>query len=454
MQNNSIFRIISLLLALNFITFHLNAQSIEASISKGLNYSNSLSGASLEWASLKEKLNQSSAGKEITGTLKGSFSETYSGNSGNYNNSFSNSITATLSKKLYDGGVFKSSAKINNLRLSQKSIQIKTLEQQIILEIINSHLNLFLSQKIKELRDKNFLRVKEQVEANKARYQVGAINKTVLAESEARLARANSQLIEASLTLTNAMEQYISLIGETPGDLVIPLEVENIPKDEVEALKRSEQHSLKIALAKLNLSINKAQYDSLLSSVMPNITTSLSGSIAESTRNGNTDGVTFSLSLSSPIFYTPATSSKNREIVVLAKALNFNLDETIKLTKLNVKLKLNNIASKFSIIYAVEEELNAAKIAAEATLKENEFGAKTTLDVLDSEINVLNSEISLWRAKNDYIRSSYELLAEIGELHTESLGLIPSAPQYKEIEIIAPPLPSPFSVITPSKWIQ
>ena len=454
MQSHSIFRIISLLFALNFITFNLNAQSIESSISKGLNNSNSLSGASLEWASLKEKLNQSSAGKEITGTLKGSFSETYSGSGGDYNNSFSNSITATLSKKLYDGGVVKSSEKINNLRLSQKSIQIKTLEQQIILKIINSHLNLFLSQKIKELRDKNFLRVKEQVEANKARYQVGAINKTVLAESEARLARANSQLIEASLTLTNSMEQYISLIGETPGDLVIPSEVKNIPKDEVEALKRSEQHSLKIALAKLNLSINKAQYDSLLSSVMPNITTSLSGSIAESTRNGNTEGVTFSLSLSSPIFYTPATSSKNREIVALAKAINFNLDETIKLTKLNVKLKLNNIASKFSIIYAVEEELNAAKIAAEATLKENEFGAKTTLDVLDSEINVLNSEISLWRAKNDHIRSSYELLAEIGELHTESLGLIPSAPQYKEIEIIAPPLPSPFSVISPSKWIK
>ncbi len=125
MQNNSIVRIISLLFALNFITSHLNAQSIESSISRGLNNSNSLSGASLEWASLKEKLNQSSAGKEITGTLQGSFSETYSGNSGDYNNSFSNSITATLSKKLYDGGVAKSSEKINNLRLSQKSIQIK-----------------------------------------------------------------------------------------------------------------------------------------------------------------------------------------------------------------------------------------------------------------------------------------------------------------------------------------
>ena len=81
-------------------------------------------------------------------------------------------------------------------------------------------------------------------------------------------------------------------------------------------------------------------------------------------------------------------------------------------------MKLNNLVSKKSIISAVEEELNAARIASEATLKENKFGAKTILDVLDSEINVLNSEISLWRAKCDLVRSSFEILSEIGELHT------------------------------------
>ena len=454
MFNNYIFRIVFTIFTLNLMAFNSNAQSIESSISKGLNNSNSLSASSLEWASLREKLNQSSAGKEITGTLRGSFSETYSGSDGDYNNSFSNSITATLSKKLYDGGVAKSSEEISSLKIDQKTIQIKILEQKVILEIINSHLNVFLSQKIRELREKNYLRLKEQVVANKARFLAGAINKTILAESEARYARANSQLIEASLTLSNSIEQYMSLVGETPQNLVLPSEINNIPRNQEDALLRTEKYSLNIALAKLDIALNKAQYNSLLSSVMPNITTSLSGSVSESTRLGNSDGLTLSLSLSSPIFYTPATSSKNREIVALAKALNFNLDEITKLTNLKVKLKINDVASKSSIIIAVQEELNAAKIAAEATLKENQFGAKTTLDVLDSEFNVLNSEISLWRAKSDFIRSSYELLAEIGELHTQSLGLTPSAPQYKTIEIIAPPLPSPFSVINPNKWIN
>ena len=132
------------------------AQTLEDSIQKGLEKSNALHSASFEWASLNEKLKQSSAGKEIIGSLSGSLSESYSGNSGDYSNSFSNSVTATISKKLYDGGVSKSSEKINNLNIDKKSIQIKILEQSVILEIINSHLNVFLSQKIRELREKNF----------------------------------------------------------------------------------------------------------------------------------------------------------------------------------------------------------------------------------------------------------------------------------------------------------
>ena len=445
---------IFLLLIYVIPTTLISAQSLEESIHKGLEKSNSLYAASLEWASLNEKLKQSFAGQELVGTLSGSLSETYSGNSENYNNSFSNSVTATISKKIYDGGVGKSSEAINNLNIDKKSIEIKKLEQKIILEIINSHLNVFLSQKISQLREKNYLRVEEQVEANKARFIAGAINKTSMAESEARLARANSQLIEANLDLNNSIQQFITYVGEAPVDLKIPSEVINVPKDEESALARAEKSSLNIALAKLNISINKAQYDSLISSVMPNISTSLSGSITDSTRNGNNEGVTLSLSIRSPIFYTPATSSKNRELIALAKALNYNLNEAIKLTKLNVKVKLSKLTSKKSIILAVEEELSAAKIAAEATLKENQFGAKTILDVLDADINVLNSEISLWRAKCDLIRSSFEVLAEIGELNTEKLGLKPTAPQYNYVEIVAPPLPSPFSVINPNRWIK
>ena len=428
------------------------SQTIIQSISKGLENSKSLAGASLEWAAINEKKNQAYAGRELQGILNGSFSESLTGTSGSYNDSFSNSITATLKKTLYDGGVSEIGSLIGRLKLEQKSLQIKTLEQNVILDAIDAHLKVFLTKKIRQLREKNILRVKEQVEANKARYDVGAINKTILAVSEARLARANSQVIEARIDLMNAVELYISLIGETPGEILIPEINLDLPNTVQEAASRAEMSSMNIALAKLNLSLNQAEYESLIASVMPNLSTSLAGSISETTKTGNSEGIKLSLTLTSPIFYTPATSSKNRELVASSKALSIDLEEAIRRTKLNAKTRFNILNSSLSIIKASEVELKAAQVAAEGIKKENEFGAKTILDVLDAEMDVLDAEINILKARTNSAQSAFSLLAALGELKTEELGIDLVAPQYKMIEIIAPPLPSPLSILRLKKW--
>ena len=76
------------------------------------------------------------------------------------------------------------------------------------------------------------------------------------------------------------------------------------------------------------------------------------------------------------------------------------------------------------------------------------------MDVLDAEIEVVNAEINLWQDKSDAILSSFKLLASMGWLSTESFGLNPSGPQYNTIEIVAPPLPSPASILKLNKWIN
>ena len=71
--------------------------------------------------------------------------------------------------------------------------------------------------------------------------------------------------------------------------------------------------------------------------------------------------------------------------------------------------------------------------------KEGSGGSSSyTLDDPCSVLDNIKNTPRYWKkAKSELIRSSYDLLAAIGELHTESLGLSPTAPQYKTIEIIA-----------------
>ena len=136
------------------------------------------------------------------------------------------------------------------------------------------------------------------------------------------------------------------------------------------------------------------------------------------------------------------------------QALSYDLDEVVRKTKLNANISLETLSASLSLIKAAEKELSTAKIAALGIKKENEFGAKTILDVLDADIEVVNSEINLWQAKSETVLASFKLLASIGMLNTESLGIQPSGPQYNEIEIIAPPLPSPVSVLKINNWIN
>ena len=47
--------------------------------------------------------------------------------------------------------------------------------------------------------------------------------------------------------------------------------------------------------------------------------------------------------------------------------------------------------------------------------KEEEFGLRTLLDVLDIEVDLMNSEVRLLKSKSDQLLNKYKLLIDIGK---------------------------------------
>ena len=67
------------------------------------------------------------------------------------------------------------------------------------------------------------------------RFQVGDLTRTDVAQSEARLALAQSQLRNAEARLIGSRENYIRVIGVAPGVLADPTPLPNLPDDVVVA---------------------------------------------------------------------------------------------------------------------------------------------------------------------------------------------------------------------------
>ncbi len=70
-----------------------------------------------------------------------------------------------------------------------------------------------------------------------------------------------------------------------------------------------------------------------------------------------------------------------------------------------------------------EEQLRANEIALEGVRQEQEVGARTILDVLDAQQELLNAQVSLVSSQTGNMVAEYRLLAAGGGLTAQDLGL-------------------------------
>jgi outer membrane protein len=74
-------------------------------------------------------------------------------------------------------------------------------------------------------------------------------------------------------------------------------------------------------------------------------------------------------------------------------------------------------------IQAADQQISAAELAFEGVREEASLGARTTLDVLDAEQDVLDARISRIEAQTNLYSAAYAILAAGGLLTVERLGL-------------------------------
>jgi outer membrane protein TolC len=67
--------------------------------------------------------------------------------------------------------------------------------------------------------------------------------------------------------------------------------------------------------------------------------------------------------------------------------------------------------------------VRAAEIALEGVRQENAVGARTILDILDAEQELLDSQVNLVRSQRDEIVAGFEVLFAIGRLTARDLNL-------------------------------
>ena len=331
----------------------------------------------------------------------------------------SGSISLEADYTLYDGG--KSNLGLEAAKFSVLATRSKlvSIEQNVLFEAVTAYLGVIRETENVALRENNLSVISEELRAANDRFEVGEITKTDVALAEARLAASNSALAVAKGSYEKAVASYVSAVGEKPGSLEYPNFVPEVPNslESAIAIALTEHPSID----ELKNLIKVSEINSKIADLSTGFTISLGSSLSLD-EEGETSG-SFSISASGPIFSGGKLYSSSRKKIALKEQTLARLYSS----KISIEQNVTNAFSSLKVAQAAksaaEEQIRASEVALTGVKEEALLGARTTLDVLNAEKDLLDARMQLISAKVDENLSLYRLLLQIGRLTADYLSL-------------------------------
>ncbi|MGI3170654.1 TolC family outer membrane protein [Pseudooceanicola sp. C21-150M6] len=338
----------------------------------------------------------------------------------------SGSASLSLSAQilLYDGGASRIGVEIAKESVLATRQSLVAVEQQILLRAASAYLEVLRAQAFLDLRQNNLRLLTQELRAAKDRFEVGEVTRTDVSLAEARLAASRSNLATAQGTLAQARLEYLTAVGHEPGSLSPVRALTGLPATaDAAAALALRQHP---ALLQARYQVNVAELRIAVADAALSPSVSLSGSLSLS-RNFYNDGRsqtgTISLGASQPIYSGGSLSSLQRQAHQNRDAARSGLHVTAGDIRQNVG---NAIATRQLLRASYEssqQQVRAAQLAFQGVREEATLGARTTLDVLNAEQELLDARANLISSEIDQLVAGYSLLSAMGELTAQKLKL-------------------------------
>lgn len=331
---------------------------------------------------------------------------------------YTSSLQVTAELTLYDGGR-------NELAIAaQKEIVLGTrqallnVEQTIMLRIVQAYMDVQRNAAFVSLRQSNVALITQELRAARDRFEVGEVTRTDVSLAEARLASARSLLAAAEGNLAQAQAEYVAAVGRAPGTLAAapPANItQSIPEARAIALRThpallEAQHN--VAAAEITVARAEA-------ATQPTVT--LQGVIRLDDNMNTNEQV--GITATGPIYQGGALASQVRQVMARRDAARAGLLVTSQQIEQNVRNAYTILEVSRASRDAFERQVSAASVAFEGVREEATLGARTTLDVLNAEQELLDARANLISARIDETVATYRVLSAMGLLTAEHLNL-------------------------------
>lgn len=333
-------------------------------------------------------------------------------------------VTAT--QTVFAGGRILAQRRQADANVNAGRARLRSTEQTVFLNTIASYMDVVRDESVLKLNETNVELLKKQLEAAQARFDVGEITRTDVAQAEARLAAGLASQTSAQAQLKASRLAYERSVGDPPAALDNKPPVPALPESEVQAREIANVQNPTLVGARAQEDAARYGIDFAVGQMLPTVTVSAShGRSGQERGPAETIGDDSRLTATAtvPLYQGGAEWSAVRRAKEINNRARLSVEDARRATDEGVQNAWEAYRAARSSSEANRQQVKAAEIAFEGVQQEQEVGSRTTLDVLNQQQELLNARVALVRTERDEVVASYSLLASVGKLTAQDLEL-------------------------------
>lgn len=348
-----------------------------------------------------------------------------------------------LAVPIYSGGAVRNGIRGADARTSAGRADLRGTESSIFSQTVAAYMDVLRNQAVVGLQANQVDVLRVNLRATGDRFEIGDLTRTDVAQSQSRLAVAESDLRTAEANLVAARETYAQLTGMAADDLQPPPPLPGFPAGVEEAEDAALAHNPDIAAARERA--RAAGYDVAVAGAgrLPRLSVITSGGYNNYLGSLSSPGRVFpqatttaqvGLQLNLPLFQGGLPAAQRRQAQARRAA---TLEQAIAAERAviaQVRSAWSSWQAATAVIASTQSAVDSATLSLEGVRAENSIGNRTILEVLNAEQELLNARVQLVTARRNAYVAGFSLLAAMGRAEARDLGLVEEGLLYDPIQ--------------------
>jgi outer membrane protein len=336
------------------------------------------------------------------------------------------SAGVTLSQTLYNGDQTANRTRAAESQVSGAREALRVLDQTILLAAASIYMDYLRDSAIVEVQRSNVRVLEQTLKQTRDRFNVGEVTRTDVAQSEAQLAAGQTQLLAAEATLTTTRANFRRIIGNEPANLAPGSPVDRfLPATLPASIELSLIENPNVTAAMYGIDVQFLQVKVNEGALLP--TVALSATVQQAYEQNPSLPKSFqalaAVNVQVPIYQGGAEYSLIRQSKESLAQQRLVLEQTRDQTRANTVTAWGQLVASKAQVASAQSQVTASEIALNGVREEAKAGQRTTLDVLNAQQALVNARVALVQAQHDRVVASYGVLAAVGRLAPQVLGL-------------------------------